>query len=443
MQTIPHQIYNYYHKLKIIYVHRFHLFLLISIIITTTICQERSLKCLQGEPNSGVVNPYTCYIDEYISLGDGDKLIFTLDSGCNASDILWVNFWIPKYSTIKEPSNLTGIPIEIFDTFPNVYSLSITARLKILKKDDFQNANNLHDLLLANNELEYLNASVFVAADNLEKLDLSFNRISLIEDNAFEGTEKLRYLYLQRNALTKINRNQFNGLTKLRSLILDHNAITEIEDGAFNLANLKELGLNKNKLKTLADGLFMATPNLYKLQITGNNLERIGDSLYNLPNIEYISLENNQIDDINIAKFANLPELQYLFLGNNGHPFDNATLFDIDINSTIKKSNLRYLIIADNKLSSSELIQDLAKLNLRALERLDLDGNEFQRINFNNVKKNFPQLITINLGVNNWSCEWLSNTFEYFDKENIDVNLFSSRFPFRSGVKQVRLVQCV
>lgn len=401
--------------------------------------EGNSLKCLQGEPNSGIVNPFACYIVDFFTVNAGEKLTF--ESETKADEILWLNFWIPKFSN-EEPNNITEIPTEIFELFPNLQSLSLTARIKTVHKTDLQNAHKLQNLLLANNELESIPALVFSAADNLEKLDLSFNRIHEIQDNAFAGSNKLKYLYLQRNALTKITRNAFSGLPKLRSLILDHNEIEEIEDGAFNLPNLKELGINKNKLKILSDNMFLGTPLLYKLQIKGNKLTHIGQSLYNLNGIEYISLENNQIEDVDLAQFAKLRTLEYLFLENNGHPFDNSSLFEVD-NSTRLQSTLKYLIISGNKLSNSEILQDLSHLNLAYLERLDLDGNEFQRINFDDLKQNFPKLITIDMGVNKWSCEWLSDTFEKFEKENIDVTLFSSRFPFRTGMKQVRFIQCV
>lgn len=319
----------------------------------------------------------------------------------------------------------------------------MTAQLKQLRSSDFQHALKLQNLLLANNELDYLNASVFDAADNLEKLDLSFNRITGIVDNSFALANRLKYLYLQRNLLTKINRATFAGLVKLRSLILDHNDIAEIEEGALNLPNLKELTMNRNQLRTLPDYLFVGTPNLYKLQMNGNKLERIGQSLDNLHNIEYVGLDNNRIEDINIANLTNLRTLQYLFLGSNGNAFDNETLFDIEDSTTRPSSNIKYLVVSDNKLKSYDFIQNLARLKLHDLERLDLDGNEFQRINFDGLKQHFPKLITIDLGVNDWSCEWLNDTFNYFNREDIDVTLFSSRFPFRSGVKQVQFIQCV
>lgn len=416
-------------------------FLIVIAVIACAYGEVKELKCHQGEPNSGVVNPLACYIDEMVHLGEGDRLTFASDTP--HSEILWLNFWVPKHSTLKEPSSLTSIPGEIFEIFANLQSLSITGQLKHLKSADFRNASKLHDLLLANNELEYLDATVFDAADNLEKLDVSFNKITDIVDNSFANANRLKYLYLQRNALTKINRNAFVGLIRLRSLILDHNQIAEIEEGTFNLPNLKELTINKNQLKILSDHLFVNTPNLYKLQINGNHLERVGQSLNDLHNIEYIALENNAIEDLNIASLTALRTLQYLFLSNNGHAFDNDTLFDIADIDARSSSNLKYLIVSDNGLTQENFIQNLGRLNLNDLERLDLDGNQFRRINFDGLKQLFPKLITIDLGVNKWSCEWLSDTFDRFDRENIDVTLFSSRFPFRSGIRQIRFIQCV
>lgn len=365
-------------------------------------CELRENENFQTENDA-------CYVVEVITVNKGDTLNFILKER-KLTDITAILFVPPG----QKQSNITFIPTEIFEIFPQLRKLELKANIQKLNKEDFLRANHLEHLTV-NNDLEILTERVFLFAQNLTSLILSKNRIAQIEDYAFLGLNQLEQLGLGKNHLTSLKRHTFAGLTKLNFLNLRDNSIESIDDGAFDLPSLTELTLSKNNIKRLSDQIFDGAPLLRNINIDNNELEQIGTSLYRLQNALRIVLYQNKITDLNLREFAKLPELTALWLRDSGFKFDNESVETYQPT----QSKLTYLDISSNNLSNNENLKKLVLFT--HLKTLALDGNQFTEINFGDrsIKQQFPELETIHLSQNKWNCRWLEKTLEELKRDHI------------------------
>lgn len=366
-----------------------------------------------------------------------DSLHFS--SEIDATEITEVNFWLPANSRYQW--QITSVPMEIFSTFPNLRRFTLPGHIESITADTFRHAINLRQLTFGN-YLKVIPANAFAQLSRLECLDLSSNKIASIEANGFWGLYSLRTLKLTRNNLKKLSSHTFHGTPNLVELFLNYNLLEHIEPRTFNLPQLKHLDLSHNKLKDLSNEIFTRCTRLEYLELKSNRLTEIKRSVKYLHQLQYINLDNNRIRDVKMRMFAQLRQLEHLSLENNGAALNDSIFFEeTSINNNLK-SAIKNLFLSGNGLKNREILLSLWALGLTQLESLHLDNNAFEYIDFYAIDA-FPKLREIDLGRNNWKCEWLEQTLHKFETDGIDVNLFSSRFPKMSSVKHVNFIQCV
>lgn len=334
----------------------------------------------------------TCYFIDFPPSNTNQEIYNIAVDYTEASKIIKVAF-------VSSPT-VKYIPSSIFNTFPNLTTLSMSTNLEELNPDDFVHAINLYELNLNANQLKIIRNTVFshvarmaqswaypaditkISVDRvfplhkLSILNLGQNAISEIEDNSFFGLNNIWDLQLKENHLKVVRRHTFAGLPSLVFLGLDNNRIETIEDGAFDLPSLEMLKLYQNKLKTLSDVVFDGLRQIQVILLDRNELEHIGRSLYGLSSIDIIFLNENRIQDIDLTAFAQMPELEHLELRQSGFSFAATKLEgDRRWNSSLIKIDL-----SDNNLiNATELI------NLRVfpkLRSLILDGNVYKNLSF-------------------------------------------------------------
>lgn len=392
--------------------------------------------CVWGEPLSGNVNPFACYIREMITLNSDDTL--NVLSDMNANEIIEVHFWFSW--TMQKEWLIYRIPIEVFKKFPNLKSFTLPGHVDTINATDFTDATNL-EYLKVSNSIRIINERTFLSTPKLEKLDLSGNKINAIAANAFDDLMHLKYLHLDRNRLMYINQSTFVGIENLLVLTLSFNKIDHIENDALNFPHLIEINLSHNKLRTLSDMTFHQCIKLQNIQLKSNVLHSIGQAFYHLKYLQHVNLDRNHIVDIRLDEFAILPHLEYLSLQHCfGYPFDSV----VENLATVKpnvKSELRELLLAGNRLKSRKILNILHHFGFSNLEKLDLDNNDFSEIDFTDIEL-LPRLKQINLGANHWKCEWLNDTVQHFEDENIGINLYSSHFPLSENGKNINYIQC-
>lgn len=392
--------------------------------------------CSWGDPSTSHIDPFACYIRIPFELHENDTLNFS--SEIDTTEILEVNFWLPHNS--RHQWAITSIPNVIFIKFSNLKRFSLPGRIQLISHSDFLHATNLKRLSIGN-QIKAIPENVFLSLNKLELLDLSWNRISVIHENGFNGLTALRVLKLNRNQLKKLRAHTFDGTPFLEELILNNNQIDHIRDSTFKLPNLKRLDLSHNKLNNLSDDIFKVCNRLEFLDLKSNRLTAIKHSIYHLVELQYLNLDNNQITDIRLRALAELPFLELLSMENNGYALNDSIFISDSTSSSGMKSIIKNLYLSGNALKDREILLQLWSLGLNQLEKLHIDNNAFEFINFYPIAA-FPKLKEIDLGQNHWKCEWLEQTLEKLETDGIEVNLFSSRFPSSPSFQHVNFIQC-
>lgn len=404
-------------------------------------CDRINATCVWGEPQSGIVNPFACYICEPLTLNTNDTL--HIRSDIEATEIVSVNFWWPWSARYRW--DIDHIPHEIFKTFRNLRKLVLAAHIPSISTDDFSDAVNLEHLELTSNNIKSIPAMVFVHSPKLRRLNLPWNRIKHIGANAFSGLKHLKYLHLDGNRLTYLDQFVLRGIANLTVLTISNNKLERIDDDALDFPNLIEIDLSNNKLRTLSTMTFNRCIKLQKVQLKSNALHSIGQALYRLRDLHYINLDRNHIDDARIESFARLEHLEYLSLQYNGRQSIEALLNGDNVNAQMKnhrESPIRELYLAGNGLKNPHFLRHLRCIGLTQLEKLDFDCNAFERLDFD-VILDFPRLRQINLGENRWNCDWLNVTVQRFENENIAINLYSSHFSTTINETHINYIPCV
>lgn len=400
-------------------------------------CKRINATCSWGEPNSGRIDPFSCYIRIPFKLTSNDTLNF--NSEIDVTEIQEVNFWLPATSMGRYQWDITFIPSRIFEKFSQLKSFTLPGRVENIASNDFENATNLLRLTIGN-QLRVIPDNVFTRLTKLEVLNLSSNKITSIHENALRGLINLRVLKLSRNHLQKFRLRTFENTPQLEELVLNNNQIETIEDGTLQLPHLKRLDLSYNKLKELKN-MFQNCRNLEYLDIRSNHITLIKRSIYQLNRLQYLNLDNNRIVDIYFRGLVRLQALEHLSLENNGQSL-NDNIFMSEPSTGGSKSSVKYLFLSGNALKHREILVIFWALGLTHLEKLHLDNNAFEYIDFYPIDA-FPKLEEINLGKNFWKCEWLEQTLQKLEADGIDVNLFSSRFPSSTSFKHINYIPCI
>lgn len=318
---------------------------------------------------------------------------------------------------LQSAKNLTDIPRQLFDTFPNLVCLEASIGLRSLPRA-LPN-NQLKQLNLGYNRITAINANTFREYGNhLEHIHLQNNEIaSIAESEAFNGLTKLTVLVLYRNKLTILHRTTLSGANNLQDIDLSSNEIATIEDGAFDLPHLKEILINDNKLKRLSDNIFAGAPNLQNIDLQKNQLEHIGKAFERMQHLHQLQLSgNNHLQDLNVLALSNLPELISLSL-------DAIGIHSIAIPSSVTSSQspLHTLSLSQNHLSDTDFLKQLSIFS--KIEKLFVDANKFVRwddADIRNIKKYFPLIELIVTKSNIWDRRWVQNSMiPVFQANNI------------------------
>lgn len=380
-------------------------------------------------------------------------------------------------------SNLTTIPADTFELFPNLETLIVRTDLRTLTKEQLRNATKLAVLNLGfNNALATIESHLFEHVPTLEFIDFAYNQIAEIEEDAFAGLPKAKVLYLDanlietlanhtfagapnlqalhlsqnvigdiedtalhglgqlkrlmlnRNRIERLQRTIFEGLQSVERIDLSVNMISDIEDGAFDgLDNLMLLELAFNRLHTLQDALFDGTPNLISLFLSGNVVDNIEFAFNNLTKLKNLDLSFNPIGYIDPGVFSNMTRLEQLELRG-------CNLSEIDVELFMEQTNLSLLDLSLNNFSDIDLdaFDTLDKLNFLKLTATGIT----ELGNFTEIKTIMPALRFINLAENIIECPLVRQMVEYFEKNSIEyefgerIDVECELLPFASRALQ-------
>lgn len=386
--------------------------LLLTLAINSThavdiICQQQIYDYLKADPTA-------CYIRDRVMLKKNDTLNFLYVQN---ADILRKIEFVSPWSGYFE---ISFVPVEIFEKFPNVEKLVLEASVKQLNVDDFKSANNLKNLTIGN-QLETIPANILADAKKLLTLSFEKNRIFQVDDFAFDHLDKLEVLNLGENKLKVIRTNWFKGLSNLKCLYLPSNEIETIQQGAFDLPSLTELSLFNNRLQTLPDDLFSGAKQLEILTLNMNEIIAVPKSIFDLRNLKKILLNSNNITGLDLGALSQLPKLDSLHFDGDSLPAENA-----GISSAPSKSVLTYISIHFKKLTNKNVLIPLGIF--KRLERLNIITDEISQLDFDNgeLRQMFPNLKVLYVDTMELNYKWMADFTADCHRDGIRVVLLNS-----------------
>ncbi|XP_021188848.3 leucine-rich repeat-containing protein 40 [Helicoverpa armigera] len=404
---------------------------LASICLDSCVCTSNTTLCQQCSYN--------------ITLKEYTDVHHQLSVCCNEeTPMLWSQEYVNKtiaqvtahFATTCNAS-IVYFDIPLLDT----YSLQIRNNSFIQIRINVRR-QNLREIDLSSNNLQYVTKGVFNNFLNLRKLILSRNKIINIFEESFNGLTKLETLDLSENNLTMLT-NVFTPLKNLQHLNLSRNNLEFIHENYFNNWLLQHLDVSHNNLRKLAPGALQLLPNLARLLLTdnphlgitqldtqllvgtGRRLQQIDASrtgLHQVPeafthSVRFLSLVGNRISSVRCGDFDSYPLLQsldfsenkvvsveddslgrlemLLFLNINKNllttvprslpdelkylSINNNLIRNLSIPDLKNLPNLRILLLQNNDI---HYIQDHVFDDLLSLEMLDLSNNPIQTLSW-------------------------------------------------------------
>ncbi len=148
-------------------------------------------------------------------------------------------------------NSLKSIPREYLSTALRFVDLSFN-HITQINSGEFKFMQNLHQLYLQHNLMQFISPSAFFGLSSLQNLSLASNQISNLSANSFLGLYNLVQLNLENNSIAYIAPCAFADLYRINTLVLNGNSLTEITSGTLcGLQNVRRLDLSYNLLKAI------------------------------------------------------------------------------------------------------------------------------------------------------------------------------------------------
>ena len=262
---------------------------------------------------------------------------------------------------------LTSLMPNDFDDLENLTELVLTDNsITSLPEDVFDSLTRLTELYLNGNSITSLTGDPFAGLANLTYLDLRNNRITSLPENVFDSLINLTTLRLQTNSIESLPENVFNGLTNLTSLRLQTNSIESLPENVFNgLTGLLDLNLSDNRLTSLPRGVFDGLTGLADLDLSNNRLTPLTEDPFDgLAGLTYLNLSNNRLTSLTEGVFDGLTRLISLNLSDNLLTSLTEGVFD-------SLTSLRTLRLDNNPSAANPIALPIPY----ELERTDTGGN--------------------------------------------------------------------
>lgn len=252
----------------------------------------------------------------------------------------------------------------------------------------------------------------------LKHINLSYSKLVKIADFTF-GLSTLLDINLSYNNLTSLTASVFDGAVNLQNIDLSHNQIKSLQPETFmNLRSLRELNLSFN-------------------EIHNNTFDRNGvDWVDTIESLRILNLSHNKIfyfDVMPYQAFSGLVNLETLNLKSNQ--------ITIDYGAFASNHNLKNLDFSYNFMTYFDLN---FLLSVTSLQNLFLHGNSIayaSQVELSDVRAVFPEIKSLGLSENSFSCEVLSVIIRKMLKASIQLVVEEEMFV--NNKRNLRGVSCI
>lgn len=265
---------------------------------------------------------------------------------------------------------------------------------------------------------QILKAEFFASYPVLKHINLSYSKVMKIADFTF-GLSTLLDVNLRGNNLISLTASVFDGAVNLQNIDLSHNQIKNLQPETFtNLRSLRELNLSFN-------------------EIHNNTFDRDGaDWVDTMESLKVLDLSHNNLsyyDFMPYQAFSGLVNLETLILSSNE--------ITIDYGAFASNQNLKTLDFSYNKMTYFDLS---FLLSVTSLENLLLHGNDIAyaaQLDLSDVRAVFPEIKSLGLSENLFSCEVLSVIIKKMLRASIQLVVEEDKFV--NDRRNLRGISCV
>lgn len=360
-------------------------------------------------------------------------------------------------------NKLNEIPVGFFQNIPEVTEVDFSQNELITIY--FVGADKLISINLAINYLTLYGINPFAGLIDLEYLDLSDNVIGELFKN-FEENQQLKVLHLENNLFFSAPRVPYttsvyiswNIVWNLNALHLDekiriildnqiegylrtNNGYTELHCNDHSFEELNSFVAIPDQIENVHDLLICLGPSLEKLELPGNFIGEISLTTFSrFGNLTKLNLRNSTLKDFDVRNlFA--PSLKDIELSNN-------FIDEVDAN-TFNRMELQILNLTNSHLSKFEISKNLHelwfvnishnrltelnfKISMEVLETIDLEDNYLvELVNF--TRAQLPELNTLAIANNNFSCEYLTKLIKQTKIQWTDLKFVGDSFNQKHG----------
>lgn len=282
-----------------------------------------------------VNNGYNCELYDVNVQTENDPLVITGSHLTGYDSLQVTSLTVFNYSMAVLHKN-------IFDTFPNLQSLSVFS-IGLERIPALDSCQNLTTITIAANLLTTLQARVFSSCESLLFMNIHDSQLENVSFEAFHSLHKLAILELRNNQIASLDARVFDQNAALFMLDLSGNKITTLEPSIFaSLVNLQILNLRQNLIDEIESTTFGNLRSLAQLDLQMCNITKIhSDAFKDLEKLQTLYLGINKLVTIEPGTFTPLISLTGVNLYNNqikrlnSNSFGqhvNVTTFDIDLN---------------------------------------------------------------------------------------------------------------
>lgn len=237
-------------------------------------------------------------------------------------------------------NQITEIDEQAFNNITSVRILELDDNLLTQIPSAIQSLENLQELSLSGNRIEYISAGLLQKVPFLTLLELKGNPLLGVDPQAFSflpnlrklilsdarglstfpslnGTTSLEILKLDRAGIIQVPTTLCYTCPRLRSLDLKSNKLKAVPD-LNNCKDLRVLDLASNKIDKINNRPFRGMNQMHDLLLPNNDIRHIPfDAFYGLSRLQVLNLESNHISFIHPDAFLPISHVEDLNLGNN------------------------------------------------------------------------------------------------------------------------------